>query len=159
MSSNPIFSVVSAIVLCVTVTPAALAAKWNTDSHNVVLNGYDVVAYRTMDKAVLGSAAYVAKYDGVEFHFSTPANLAAFQKDPARYVPQYHGFCAFAVGANDAKVPANPKTFKLYNGKLLVFFNDLWKGKQFNTKIPWNANEQALYAKAEQNWKTLEHTK
>jgi hypothetical protein len=37
-----------------------------------------------------------------------------------------------------------------------MFFNDLNEGKKFNTKVPWNANEKALHATAEENWKTLE---
>ena len=53
------------------------------------------------------------------------------------------------------KVPANPETFKMHNGKLLVFFDNLYQGNQFNTKIPWNAAEQTLHAKAEQNWLKL----
>jgi hypothetical protein len=51
------------------------------------------------------------------------------------------------VGAKNAKVPADPKTFNLYNGELLVFFNDLWEGQKFNTKVPWNQQEQELYTR------------
>ena len=91
----------------------------------------------------------------LNFQFSSKENRDAFVNNPAHYVPKYNGYCAFAVGAKGAKVPANPDSFKLYNGELLVFFNDLYDGKQFNTKIPWNADERKLHSQAETNWKKL----
>jgi YHS domain-containing protein len=142
--------------ICLILSVDASAGSWNTNDKNVVLDGYDVVAYRTMDKAVKGSATHSAKYDGVEFHFADAGNMAMFKKDPALYAPKFNGYCAFAAAHHNAKVPANADTFKLYNGELLMFFNDLNEGKKFNTKVPWNGNEKALHAKALTNWKTLE---
>lgn len=141
-------------LLLLTLSPA-FAGGWNTNKDNVVLDGYDVVAYRTADAAVKGSSKYASRYDGVKFYFSSAENLAAFEKNPAHYLPKYHGYCAFAMGAKNAKVPANADTFKLYNGELLVFFNDEYDGQKFNTKIPWNDNEKALYSKAQSNWKAM----
>ncbi len=155
MNTKPLFGIAAVIAVFIVTTTSLFAGTWNTNAENVVLDGYDVVAYRTSDKPVKGSAKYATKYDGVEFRFSSPENLAAFKKDPKHYAPKYNGFCAFAVGAKNAKVPANPDAFKLYNGELLVFFNDMYEGKKFNTKMPWNDNERALYSKAETNWKTL----
>lgn len=134
----------------------AAAGSWNTNDQNVILDGHDVVAYHTMDQPVKGSADLAASYDGVQFHFANAANLAAFKAEPAKYAPKFNGYCAFAAAHHNAKVPANADTFKLYNGELLMFFNDLNEGKKFNTKVPWNGNEQAFYATANENWKTLE---
>ena len=145
---------IAALVLLFTSNVSA--GSWNTNDKNVVLNGHDVVAYRTQDKALQGSASYSAEYDGVKFHFASADNRDMFVKDPAKYAPKYNAFCAFAAAHHNAKVPANADTFKLYNGELLVFFNDLNEGKKFNTKVPWNENEQAFYATANENWKTLE---
>ncbi|MFT4582035.1 MAG: YHS domain-containing protein [Gammaproteobacteria bacterium] len=134
----------------------AFAGSRNTNDKNVVLHGHDVVSYHTQDKAIQGTASYSATYDGVEFHFASADNRDMFVKAPAKYAPKYNAYCAFAAAHHNAKVPANADTFKLYNGKLLVFFNDLNEGEKFNTKIPWNGNEQAFYATANENWKTLE---
>ncbi len=146
-------------ILLLMSTALAHAGSWNTDANNVVLDGYDVVAYRNSDRAVKGSPDYTATYDGVKFQFSNKQNLTAFKQDPQLYLPQYHGFCAFAMGAKNAKVPANADTFKLYNGKLLVFFNDMYEGQKFNTKIPWNQDEKKLYSQAEKNWRQMEGKK
>lgn len=134
----------------------AMAGSWNTNDQGVVLNGHDVVAYHTMDQPVKGDPSHAATYDGVQFHFATAENLAQFAADPAKYAPKFNGYCAFAAAHHNAKVPANADTFKLYNGELLVFFNDIHEGQKVNTKVPWNGNEQAFYKTANENWKTLE---
>lgn len=53
-------TLILALFLGVSGTLDAAAGSWNTNSNNVVLDGYDVVAYRTMDKAVKGSASHSA---------------------------------------------------------------------------------------------------
>lgn len=137
------------------VSSVAFAADWNTNNKGVVLDGYDVVAYQALDQPVKGLPSYAARYDGVKCYFVSKENQQLFIENPTRYTPKYNGYCAFAVGANNAKVPANPETFKFYNGELLLFFNDLWEGNQFNTKVPWNQDESKLFNQAEANWPKL----
>jgi YHS domain-containing protein len=144
----------SAIILLIS-SLSVFAGEWNTNKAGVVLDGYDVVAYHDSDAAIKGSPSYSAKYDGVTFYFATEEHKGMFVEDPQVYVPKYNGYCAFAIGAKNAKVPANADTFKMYNGELLVFFNDQWEGQKFNTKVPWNNDEKALFTQAESNWKEL----
>jgi len=133
----------------------AFAGDWNTNQNGVVLDGFDVVSYRSDNKATKGSSNFKAKYDGATFYFSNKKHRNMFTKNPKLYIPKYNGYCAFAVGAKNAKVPANADTFKIYNGELLVFFNDYHDGNKFNTKIPWNSNEKTLFSQAESNWSKL----
>jgi YHS domain-containing protein len=79
------------------------AHKVNVDSNGVILKGYDPVAYFTQKKAVKGSSRYQTTYQGAIYYFSSAANLAAFKKDPPKYVPQYGGFCANGVKNNSVK--------------------------------------------------------
>ncbi len=143
------------VLLMLFLSGSVNAADWNTNKNGVVLNGYDVVSYQTRDQAIKGSSKYAVKHDGVNFYFSNRKNKNLFTKNVTKYIPKYNGYCAFAMGAKNAKVPANPDSFKMYNGELLVFFNDLYEGTKFNTKIPWNASEKNLYSKAENNWKKM----
>ena len=53
-------------------------------------------------------------------------------------------------------MPTNPKTFKIYHGELLLFFNDVYNGEKVNTKIMWNQGEKGLYAEAVRVWPTLD---
>ena len=158
MSARTILSCVSGLALSLVAagTSTAGATSWNTNDNGVVLDGYDVVAYFNEDRAVKGRYDLNAEHDGVRFHFSSRENLAAFQEDPGKYTPKFGGFCAFGVAANEAKVPTNPTTFKIYNGELLLFFNDVYQGKKVNTKVLWNQDELVLYEKATVTWPTLE---
>ena len=142
MTKRPISLLAWAALLLL--AQALPAATWNTNAEGVVLDGYDVVAYRAHDRAEPGSPRHAAEYDGATFYFANAERRALFLQEPERYVPEYHEFCVFAVGARNARVPANPDSFKLYNGELLVFFNDEYEGRKFNTKILWSADERAL---------------
>ena len=88
----------------------------------LMLQGHDPVAYFTRNAAVRGDPAIKLEHLGVVYRFSSEANKAAFQSDPARYMPQLGGFCA--NGINYA-VPwgggGGPDTWRIYRGKLYVF--------------------------------------
>lgn len=79
-----------------------------------------------------------------------------FRDSTEKYLPEYDGYCAFAVAKHNAKVKADPNTFKVRDGKLLLFFNDFNEGQPVNTIVFWNGAEQELAAAAQKNWKTLE---
>ena len=69
----------------------------NVDSNGVILKGYDVVAYFTQHKPIKGSPNYKTNYQGATYYFSSAANLAVFERNPSKYVPQYGGLCANGV--------------------------------------------------------------
>ena len=118
----------------------------------LAVQGYDVVAYFS-GKAMKGSASNAVFYQGVKYYFSTTANKEEFKKNPARYEPQYGGWCAYAMGASGEKVEIDPETFKIINGKLYLFYNKLFN----NTLKTWNKDEQQLKTKADANWVKLFH--
>lgn len=123
---------------------------------NVAAQGYDVVAYFNTHKAVKGEKSYKVKDEGVTYLFSSAKNAAEFKANASKYKPAYDGYCAFAMAMKGAKVPSDPNTFKIRDGKLYLFFNDYYEGKKFNTIVPWNnANEAEMVAKANANWKKL----
>jgi YHS domain-containing protein len=148
-------AIVKSLLLILLLPFSVFAGDWNTNKNGVVLDGYDIVSYRIDDKAIRGSSKLAAKYDNVRFYFATKEHRDMFIKNPKQYLPKYNGYCAFAAGAQNAKVPANADTFKMYNGELLMFFNDMYKGNKFNTKVPWNGNEKKLFVQAEKNWVKL----
>jgi len=143
------------LLFIATITAQIDGSKYFKTDNNIAIAGYDVVAYFNQNKAVEGSDKYQAEYDGTIFQFSNKENKNLFVKTPEKFLPQYGGFCAFAVAAKNAKVPTDPTNFKLRDGKLYLFFNDMWDGKKFNTIIPWNAAEKNMLSKAEENWKNL----
>ena len=68
------------------------ARRINGDSNEVILKGYDVVAYFTQDKAIKGSSNYQTTYEGAIYYFSSAADLTAFNKNPFETSPPVRGF-------------------------------------------------------------------
>ena len=96
-----------------------LAYAMDGDAH-VMLKGYDVVAYFTLGRHVLGSPQIKTVHEGVTFRFASAEHKALFEKEPNKYLPQYGGFCA------DGIVYAIPwggdaDTWRIWNGKLYIF--------------------------------------
>ncbi len=127
---------------------AAEKGRYFSDADGVALMGYDVVAYTADNAAKPGSSNLSTQHDGVVFHFSSAANRDAFRANPDRYLPQYGGWCAFAMGAKNTKFEANPETFKVVDGKLYLFYN----AEQGNTLPLWNKDEAKLKLQADANW-------
>jgi YHS domain-containing protein len=131
-------------------TATKRAKEYNIED-KVALQGYDPVAYFTQKKAVKGKSSIASTFDGITYYFSTQANKEAFVKTPTSYEPQYGGWCAYAMGANNEKVEINPETFKILDGKLYVFYNAYFN----NTMKSWNKDEVSLKKKADNNWKKI----
>jgi YHS domain-containing protein len=128
--------------------------QFNLGDGGIAINGYDPVAYFTAGKAVKGSKENALVYEGVTYYFSSTANKEEFKKNPAKYEPSYGGWCSYAMGAKGEKVEIDPKTFKIVDGKLNLFYNRFFN----NTLTDWNKDEANLKKKADVNWsKTFQH--
>ena len=127
----------------------------NADDNKLANQGYDVVNYFTTNTAAQGSIEFSTTNAGATYYFVNAENLKAFQANPNNYLPQFDGYCAFAVAKMNKKSPVNPETFRIDDGKLYLFYNDFWEGKPFNTIVPWINNEAAMEKMATANWKTL----
>ncbi|MEO7531133.1 MAG: YHS domain-containing (seleno)protein, partial [Sediminibacterium sp.] len=87
--------------------------------------------------------------EGVTYRFESAKNKQLFMADPAKYEPQYGGWCAYAMGAKGEKVSVDPATFKIIDGKLFLFYNRFFN----NTLKDWNKDEANLKTGADRNWK------
>jgi YHS domain-containing protein len=117
----------------------------------LALQGYDPVAYFLQQQAVKGRKDFFFKHEGTTYYFASNNNRETFSKNPSAYLPQYGGWCAYAMGATGEKVEIDPETFKVTDGKLYLFYN-----RFFNNTLPkWNKEESSLKAKADQNWKEI----
>jgi YHS domain-containing protein len=122
--------------------------KQNVDAQGVILKGCDVVAFFRERKAIKGSAEFSATYQSATYLFTSAANKAEFEKDPAKYVPQYGAFCAYGVTLGVLADPEVPDAFLVYKGKLYVCGNQ-GALKDFKTDIDSNID------KANVNWRQL----
>jgi YHS domain-containing protein len=110
------------------VSSPALAVKHTGGEYNTLhaglgAKGYDVVAYFTESKPVAGSDRFVTEYGGVKWQFANAANLAAFKSDPAKYAPQYGGFCSWGVSVGKLFDVDPVNGWKIVDGKLYLNFN------------------------------------
>jgi YHS domain-containing protein len=124
------------------------AGKLNVDSQGVILKGCDVVAYFKEGKPVKGSSAIATAYRGATYFFASATNKAEFEKDPAKYAPQYGGFCAYGVTSGVLADPEGPTAFLVYKGKLYICGNQ-GALKSFKSDIDRNID------KADKNWRQL----
>ncbi|WP_231465422.1 YHS domain-containing (seleno)protein [Pedobacter sp. Leaf132] len=121
--------------------------EFNIDKSTLAIDGYDPVAYFSSGTAIEGKKELTLAHNGVTYRFSTIQNKDFFKANPAKYEPQYGGWCAFAMGETGEKVEIDPETFKILDGKLYLFYNKFFN----NTKKSWNKNERSLKAKADAN--------
>ena len=119
-------------------------AAINVDSKGVILRGYDVVAYFKQGKPLKGNPAIESTYQGVTYLFASAANKADFDKDPAKYVPRYGGFCAYGVANGVISGLEGSDAFTVYKGKLYIGGNqDAFKS--FKTNIDDNIEKADTY--------------
>ncbi len=121
----------------------ALAGEFN-ETDGVAIKGFDPVAYVTERAAVPGRAEFSSVYGGSTFHFRDAGNRDAFIANPAKYAPQYGGYCAYGV-ARGYKAATTPEAFSVIDGKLYLNYN-----AEVNTL--WSKNIPGFIDKANLQW-------
>ncbi len=113
----------------------------------LMLLGFDPVAYFTDGKPVRGTHTLPATYEGRTYYFATPEHREAFRAAPAKYEPQYGGFCS--DGAPYAvKLGSDPTQFEIRDGRLFIFGDII--GHEF-----WLLDERGNVAHADQVWPSI----
>lgn len=140
----------AAVVLCVASSCAWAQTKplVNVDGNGVGIHGYDLVAYFPESKAAKGDPQYSSNYDGATYYFKSSDDKAAFDKDPAKYAPQFGGYCAMAMAMGKLE-DADPTFFLVHDGKLLLQRNE--KAHMMFLKDP-----AGNHKKADEQWKKLQ---
>ena len=95
------------------------ATAMNGDAH-VMLDGHDVVAYFTQGRHALGTPQFKSQQEGVTFYFASAEHKTLFDREPAKYLPQYGGFCANGINYG---IPwgGDADTWRIVDGKLYIF--------------------------------------
>ena len=129
---------------------AAIAAEktlLNLDKGGVAIQGHDPVAFFTVKAPVKGQPEFSSDYHGAKYLFRSAKSKAAFDAEPAKYEPQFGGYCAFGVSKGKL-VEIDPAAFQIVEGRLLLQYS---KGVRddFNKDVTGNL------AKAGENWPKL----
>jgi YHS domain-containing protein len=90
------------------------------EAANLLLKGADVVAYFTQGAYQPGRAEFSNRHKGVDLRFASAANKALFEQEPAKYLPQFGGYCANGIVYG---IPwgGDADTWKIIDGKLYIF--------------------------------------
>jgi len=108
------------------------------------VHGVDTVALSMLGAVAEGTAAHTVVEDGVAYYFASEKSAELFKANPAKYAPQYGGFCAYAV-AFGKKFDGDPQFADIVDGKLFLFVS----GAVFEKYL---ADKENILRNAEKNW-------
>ena len=108
------------------------------------LKGYDPVAYFTQGRPTPGIDQYTYSWKGVTYRFASADNLERFKTDPEKYLPQYGGYCAYAMSL-DRIADIDPSRWAIVKGKLYL-------NNGFVAQSLWSVNKTGNIASADRNW-------
>ena len=98
----------------------------NAGGEPVMLLGHDPVAYFTRGMPVRGSAQHKVSLPSRTYYFASAAHAEQFRRDPAKFEPQYGGFCASGA-AFAVKLGSDPTAWQIERGRLFIFGDVLGK--------------------------------
>jgi YHS domain-containing protein len=138
----------SAIVLVLLLALAGFAHAQkrlvNTDRNGLALKGHDPVAFFTLGRPVAGLPQFESVYKGTRYRFASAEHKKLFDGDPAKYEPQFGGFCAYGVSKGYA-VDVELDAFQIVDGRLLMQYD---KG----VRDKFNQDPQGNLRRADENW-------
>lgn len=121
----------SALTVAATLSfaPAAFAADEYNVSNGITLtgnplglHGVDPVSMFASEAPGIGDAVFTSNHDGVDYYFADAASQHRFDADPAAFLPQFGGFCAFGV-FKGKKLDGDVRYADIVDGKLYLFVN------------------------------------
>ena len=115
----------------------------------VALSGNDAVAYFTVKASVKGVEKFSAQHQNVTYWFTSEDNRAAFVAAPAKYAPQYGGYCAYAASLGK-KAPADPTQWSVVDGKLYLNYDE-------RIQKQWRADVPGFIKQADANWSSIKN--
>ena len=144
-----ILGVAAAVMLAL---PAAMTAALRAADNippvylvkGVAISGYDPVAYFTDKKPVKGNPAIALEHESAKYFFASEEHRELFKREPDKYLPQYGGYCAWAV-FHGSTAKTDPTAWTIHDGKLFLNYD---KG----VKVSWDKNLARHIVKADANW-------
>jgi YHS domain-containing protein len=149
------------ITLAIAVATGIAAPAFASDEYNITngvttegaglgVHGFDTVALSTLNTVARGDASHAVVHDGVTYYFASDITAERFKSDPAQYLPQYGGFCAYAV-AKGKKFDGDPRYADIVDGKLYLFVS----AAVFEIYL---ADKENILRTAAEQWPTIKHT-
>lgn len=116
---------------------------YQTEQGNI--RGFDPVAYFTENKAVPGLIDHQVKDESGTWYFSSAENKVLFEQSPEQYLPQYGGYCAYAMSFG-LVVSSDPHAFSIINDKLYLNYS-------LDVREKWLKKPHQYIEDADENWR------
>jgi YHS domain-containing protein len=146
-SFTPFRQIFAICLLSLFVTGTALAdppiAAVNTE-HGLAIKGYDPLSYFTTGKPMPGLAQFSTTYKGATYRFVSAENRDRFIAAPEKFVPQYGGYCAYAISLNQI-ADIDPDEWAIVNDKLYL-------NNGFLAQTLWSVDKSGNIVKGDRNW-------
>ncbi|MEO9483444.1 MAG: YHS domain-containing (seleno)protein [Ekhidna sp.] len=121
----------------------------------VALDGYDPVAYFEQGEAKKGVEDESVNHQGLVYYFSSTKNRLLFQENAEKYLPEYGGWCAYAVAETSTKMQPDPTQWQIQDGELMLFTSSWMTKLTGSLKDEWNEDPESYETKADNNWDTM----
>ena len=92
----------------------------DAQDRDLMLLGHDPVAYFEAGRQQRGDPGIAATHEGRTYYFASEARRRTFLADPAKYEPQYGGFCSSGM-AYGVKFDSDPTAWTIVDGRLFIF--------------------------------------
>lgn len=135
------------LAACGAKTYSSLSESVSKTADGLAIEGYDAVAYQTIESASKGNPQYEFVWNGAKWLFISKENQERFASDPEKYAPQYGGYCAWSV-SQDKVMKADPQVWKIVDGKLYLIQNKM-------VKEVWEKSEPEFIKKSNENWSEM----
>ena len=138
-----LFVIAGVLALALALSFSTRASEVNV-ADGVAVKGHDPVAYFNTGTPQRGLPALRLEHGGAAYLFATGENRDAFKANPARYLPQYGGYCAFGV-AGGYKADIDPAAFSIVDGKLYLNYSKA-------VQRDWSRDTASFIRKADARW-------
>lgn len=118
-----------------------------------IAKGYDVVSYFN-GQPKEGVKEYMFQHKYAKLKFANRENLEAFKNNPEKFMPQYGGYCAWAIADKAKKVDIDPESYEIRDGKLYLFYDTIFA----DTLKKWQKNNpEKLRDEADRKWEKVKY--
>ena len=121
-----------------------LAPSFAVETAPLAIKGYDPVSYFTTGKPTPGLAQFSTNYKGATYRFVTAENRDRFIAVPEKFVPQYGGYCAYAISLN--------KIADIDPDQWAIVDNKLYLNNGFLAQTLWSLDKSGNIVKGDRNW-------
>ena len=141
--------------------PTTTAELQRLGPDNVAIDGYSPVSYFERDKAEKGSPEFVVLHEGVTYWLTDAVQAEKFAAEPQRYAPAHGGWCSLMLTGSGNLVVANPRSFKIVDDRLLLFWSGDFQGQPIDGLRNWESKfgdageERELLGRADRAWQEL----